>query len=123
MSQNLTVMRRDIKRIIDDDPWTVTVYRRGRTPDDAETAWSFTGRITPAVSRGVLALNPTAMGGEHGESRYGWVLLTEYDVDKLRQGDEVRAVQASSSFERAFVVFYAAQYAYKQEIIIDERQA
>lgn len=123
MAQNLVVMRRDTKRVIDDDPWTVNVYRRGRTPDDAETNWSFTGRITPAVSRGVLALNPTGMGGERGESRYGWVLLTEWDVTKLRRGDEVRAVQDSTSFERNFVVFNAHQYAYKQEVIIDERQA
>jgi len=122
MPQNLVVMRRDTKRVIDEDPWTVAVYRKGRTPDDAETTWSFTGRITPAVSRGVLALNPVALQGEGGESRYGWVLLTEWDVAKIKSGDEIRATQQSTSFERVFTAFHGMQYAYKQEVIIDERQ-
>ena len=121
--QNLIVMRRDAKRVIDEDPWTVIVYRRGRTSDDAETTWTFTGRITPMGSRGVLALNPERLQGERGESRYGWVLLTEWDVARLKQGDEVRATQTSTSFERSFVAFHGMQYAYKQEAVLDERQA
>jgi len=121
--QNLIVMRRDTKRVIDEDPWTVVVYRKGRTPDDAETTWTFTGRLTPAISRGVLPLNPLGMPGEHGETRYGWVLLTEWDVARIKSGDEVRATQVSTSFERNFVTFHGMQYAYKQEVIVDERQA
>jgi len=120
--QNLIVMRRDTVRVINEDPWTVTIYRKGRTPDDAETTWTFTGRITPAVSRGVLPLNPEYMPGEHGASRYGWVLLTEWDEALIKRGDEVRATQDSTSFERAFVAFHGMQYAYKQEVIVDERQ-
>ena len=122
MVQNLTVMRRDTKRIIDEDPWTVTVYREGRTPDDPETSWTFTGRLTPAVSRGVLPLNPVSMPGEEGSSRYGWVLLTEWDVAKIREGDEVRATQTSTGFQRNFTASHGMQYAYKQEVIVDERQ-
>jgi hypothetical protein len=122
MAQNVTVMRRDTLRIINEDPWSVTVYRHGRTPDDEETSWSFTGRLTPAVSRGVLALNPVQMGGETGESRYGWVLLTEWDVPKIRGEDEIRATQVSSGYERSFTAFNGMQFAYKQEVIVDERQ-
>ena len=120
--QNLVVMRRDTVRVINEDPWTVIVYRKGRTPDDAETTWTFTGRLTPAISRGVLPLSSAALQGEGGASRYGWVLLTEWDVAKILRGDEVRAVQDSTDYERHFIAFHGMQYAYKQEAIVDERQ-
>ncbi len=123
MTQNLVAMRKDTANIIADDPWTIVIWREGRTPDDAEITQTFTGRLTPHGARGVpLALTPSGMAGETPVSRYGWVLLAEWDIDDLLTNDEVRATQDSTSIARVFSIFYAAQYGYKWEAICDERQ-
>ena len=119
MAINLTVRRRDTKHIIDQDSWSITVYRHGETQDDAVITYTMTGTIMPASSRAIAR----AVGG--GESPVGMslvLLLLEYNADVLQAGDEIRTVQDSTSIARNFIVVtHLGRNGYKQEIILDER--
>jgi len=120
MAINLTVRRRDTKHIIDQDSWSITVYRHGETQDDADIIYTMTGTLMPASSRAVLRA-----GGGGGEAPVGMslaLLLLEYNADVLQAGDEIRAVQDSTSIARNFIVVtHLGRNGYKQEIILDER--
>jgi len=119
---NLTARRRDVKRIIDDDPWTIVVHTPGRTSDDAETTQTFTGRVQPQGGRGFMDLNPKYMGGERSLTRYAWLILAEWDIDEVKGGDEIDATHAATGITKKLKVFHADQYPYKWEIQLDERQ-
>lgn len=119
--RDLVARRRDVQRQIDDDPWTVTVYRRGLTPDNAETTWTFTGRVTPFGIRGTTIERAAAvLGGEAPVGRYAFVLLAPYNQPAMQARDEVVAVQGDIT--RNLHVVFATQYSYKHEAILDERE-
>lgn len=125
LSGALATRRRDVLKIINDDPWIVTIYRTGRTPDDAETSFSFVGRIQPVGARGAPREErprATALQGELPVGYYGWALLAPYDTPKMLTRDTVKATQQSSGIVRTFRVAYSGQYAYKHEVIMDERE-
>lgn len=124
MPINVVARRQHMQRVINRDPWTVTVYRTGRTPDQAETTWEFEGTIRSSGARGapMEALPYTHLQGEGPIARYGWVLLAPYDTPVLAERDKITAVQSSSSITRYFDVVYCGQYAEKLEVILDERQ-
>jgi len=123
---NVAFRRKITQRVIDRDPWTVIVYRKGRhSSTDAEVSFTLTGTIKPAGARGVvLEQYPVRyMPGEGPASRYGWVLLAPYHAtDRLRAGDEIVATRTSTARTRKFGVVYAGEYAEKQEVVMDERQ-
>ena len=120
---NVTARRADVQYIIDDDPWDVVVFRRGRTPDDDEITFTCVGRIQPAGARGVPRVDRSALlTGEGPIARYGWVLLAPYDTTPFVVQDEITATQRSSSIVRHFHVAYSGRYSYKYEVVIDERQ-
>jgi len=122
---NLTVRRRNNLKIINDDPWDIIVYRAGRTPDDAETTFSFVGRIQPVGARGAPREEwprASALQGELPIGYYGWALLAPYNAPKMMARDAIKATQRSSAIVRTFRVAYAGQYAYKHEVIMDERE-
>ena len=123
MTLNWVSRRLDTDYIIADDPWTVTVYRRGASPDDDETSFTFTGRIQPVGARGTQRAQTSAqLAGEAPLGAYSWLLLSTYDTTKLLSGDEVRAIQKGTTVERVFVATFSAMYNYKQETVLDERQ-
>jgi len=120
---NLTVRRNDTQKIIDDDPWSVTVYREGLTPDNTETTFACTGKIVPAAARGASREQVSAgLTGESSIGIYGWALLAPYDTTPFLTRDELVAVQQSTGVSRKFRVVYSQRYAYKYEVILDERQ-
>lgn len=120
---NVAMRRRDTQQIIDDDPWDITVYREGATQDDAETSFTCVGRIQPVGARGApLERAATIMRGESPVGRYGWVLIVPWDTDPFKTRDVITAVQQSTSISRDFTVVYGGRYAYKHEVIMDERQ-
>ena len=120
MPINLTVRRRDVDYIIAQDPWSVTAYRHGETQDDADLTYTMTGTLMPARTGAQLR----AVGG--GEEPVGIsrvLLLIPWDDAILQEGDEVRAVQDSTSIARDFVVVKSlGQNGYKQEVLMDERE-
>lgn len=121
MPINLTVRRRDTDYIIAQDPWSITVYRHGETQDDADVTYTgITGTLMPA-SRGAQV---RAVGG--GEEPVGisrMLLLLVWNAAILQPGDEVRAVQDSTSIARDFTVVKSlGQNGYKQEVLMDERE-
>jgi len=119
----LAMRRADTQKIIDNDPWDVTIYRDGITPDDAEITFSCVGSITASGARGAPRERAAAnMPGESPVGRYGWVLLAPWDTVVFKTRDTVVAVQQSTSISREFTVVYSGQYAYKHEVILDERQ-
>ena len=124
MPINWEAKRRDVQRIINRAPWEITVRRKGRTPDDEETSFTFTGAIAP----GSMSLSPemvelvSRMSGEHPVGRGDWVMLAPYDTDEIRQGDEVEAESPDSGYKQYFRVAYAARYESKWECVIHERQ-
>lgn len=126
MPINIVARKAGVQRIINRDPWDVTMYRKGRRAGvSAETTFTLVGTIKPAGSRGApLELTPTgSLTGEGRVTRYAWVLLAPFHAtDVLLEGDELVAVQQSSSVTRNFTVVYNGQYAFKQEAIISERQ-
>jgi len=112
----------DVQRIIDEDPWTITVYRRGETFDDPERAFSFVGTIHPQGSRGVPLILFAAAAGEAPVARYAWVVLAPQGTQPMKNQDELRALQQAGTEQRVFTVSYSARYVYKQEAIAEERQ-
>jgi len=113
--RDLAARRRDTQRIIGDDPTTVTIYRRGATPDDAETTFEFTGRLQPR--RAMFAQG--AMGVDRVEGPaglFGWVLLAPHDTPVLLARDD--AVIGSQHYR----VAYCAKYSYKLEAFLEEAQ-
>ena len=119
---NLTARRRDVKRIIDDDPWTIVVRTPGRTPEDGETTHTFTGRLQPQGGRGMMDFDPRYMQGEHSLTRFAWAILAEWDITAVKGGDEVVATHDATSIVKTLQVFHADQYPYKWEIQLDDRQ-
>lgn len=120
---NLIARRRDTLNIINEDPWSVTVYRRRATGDADEVTFTLSGRVSPAGARGAPSMTSTrAFPGTLPVGRFGWLLLTEYDVDRIIARDEIIAVQDSTSITRKFLAVYSARYSYKYEVIMDERQ-
>jgi len=121
---NWAARRADTAQIISEDPWAVTVYRKGRTPDQTETTWSFTGRIQPVGGFGSRATEkrPAALAGELGIGEAMWGILAPWDTPELKTGDEVRATQAATAIERVFDTLYCSRYAYKIEVVCHERE-
>ena len=126
MPINVVARKADVLRIINRDPWDVTVHRKGRRAGvDSETMFTLVGSIKPAGSRGApLELAPSgALTGEGRVTRYAWVLIAPFHATNVMlEGDEIVAVQRSSSVTRSFTAVYNGQYAFKQEVIISERQ-
>ena len=121
MPINLIVRRRDVDYIIAQDPWSVTAYRHGETQDDPdEIAAGLTGTLMPAGrSTQVRAVG----GGEEPVGMSRVLLLLVWNTAILQEGDEVRAVQNSTSIARDFIVVKSlGQQGYKQEVIMDERE-
>jgi len=116
--------RADTSYIISKDPWTVVVYRKGRTPDQTETTWTFTGRIQPVGGFGSRATEkkPAALTGELGVGVALWGIMAPWDTPALKTGDEVRATQEATGIERTFDTLYCSRYAYKIEVVLHERE-
>lgn len=121
MPINLTVRRRDVDYIIAQDPWSITAYRHGETQDDDDMiAAGITGTLMPASrSTQVRAVG----GGEEPVGISRVLLLLVWNTAILQEGDEVRAVQDSTSIARDFIVVKSlGQNGYKQEVLMDERE-
>lgn len=124
MPINWTARRRAVEQIIARAPWEITVRRKGRTPDDEPTEFSFTGTIVP----GGLPRSPemqaliSQMGGEHLVGRGDWVLLAPYDTEPMQQDDEVEAVSPDQGYTKYFHVAYAGRFESKWEVVLNERQ-
>jgi hypothetical protein len=114
---NLAFRRRRVEALIGRDPCEVTVTRRGRTPDDAATTWSFTARLMPVsqMAAGNMLASERLVG------KMPWGLLAPYDAAALRTGDWLD-LTTRGGLERRFEVLFAAQYDEKQEVILEERQ-
>jgi len=122
---NQAVRKLNTLKIINDDPWDITVYRAGRTPDDTEITFTLVGRIDPVGARGAPREErprATALQGELPIGYYGWVLLAPSTTQRILTRDKIVATQRSSENVRKFRVAYAGQYANKQEVIMDERE-
>jgi len=121
---NWVARRADTARIVSEDEWTIVVYRKGRTPDQAETTYTFTGRIQPVGGFGSRATEkkPTALPGELGVGEALWGILAVFSTPALRTGDEVRATQVATGMERTFDTLYCSKYAYKIEVVMHERE-
>jgi len=122
MAINLIVRRRDTDHIIAQDPWSITVYRHGETQDDDDITYTdITGTLMPA-SRSAQA-RAVGSGGEEPVGISRVLLLLAWDDAILQEGDEVRAVQDSTSIARNFVVVKSlGQNGYKQEVLMNERE-
>jgi len=116
--------QRNLQRWIDKDPWTVTFYAKGRTPDDDETTFSATGRISPAGARWApLQVLPSGvLQGEESVVRYGSVLVVPADTATIKRGMRVVATHDGSGMSNEYEVVFARQVPHKWEVILDERQ-
>jgi hypothetical protein len=124
MPINWKARRVHVGKIIARAPWDCTLRRKGRTPDDTETSFTFTAAVIP----GGMSLSPemqaliSQMGGEHLVGRGDWVLLAPYDTEEIRQEDEIEAVSPDQGYTKYYRVAYAARFESKWECIIHERQ-
>ena len=122
MKVNHDRRRERVEKMIDDDPWTVVIYREGRTPDDADSTISITGRIFPAGAQGFgRSFYPVALMGENGIERYRSVLVMPWDTARPPQGAQVKAIHQESGITRYFTVAFARQVASKWEVELDEK--
>lgn len=119
MPIDLTLRQSLIATMIAQNPWTVTVYRRGRTSDDAATSFTFTGRICPADGRA-----PRQGLWERGEemtSLYTSVLVAPSSTPEIKIGDEITAIETASGITRQFVARFPRHVGAKWEVLLDER--
>jgi len=107
--------RRDVSKFIDEDSVTVTVYVPGRTPDDAETSYTFTGRLSPRGSM-LSGRERMAQGEEGPVGMNTWVVVAPYDTTVPRNG--ARLGIGSQDFR----VIFTMQYQYKLEILLEARE-
>jgi hypothetical protein len=119
---NVAARKRDVARIIAEDPATIVVTRKGETPDDAPTTYTFTGRVQPAGMRSVAIERVVFdLRGEHTVGRYSHGLLAPFDTPKLQTGDRVRSTSLlDGNVVQEFHCIYCAQYTYKLEALLDE---
>ena len=123
MTINLVARRSDTAYIIAQDPWSVVGYRAGRTPDQAETDWSATGRIQPLGTAGMGREQQSGrLTGEGLVSNYFWLLMLPWDATVPKREDEVHATQDSTGIERVYDVAYTSRFGYKMEVMLYERQ-
>jgi len=114
--------QRNLQRWIDIDPWTVTFYQKGRTPDDAETTFTVTGRVSPAMTRDDQTAPGGAMRGENLVARYVSVLVVPADTQTITRGMRVTATHEDSGLTNEYTVLQARQSPHKWEVYLDERQ-
>ncbi len=122
---NWIARRKDTALMVADDPWTIVVFREGRTPSEAETTWTFTGTIQPVGGFGSRATEkrPARLQGELGIAEALWGILAPWDTPALKAKDEVHATQnVAGSVKRVFDVLYCSKYAYKLEVAMHERE-
>jgi hypothetical protein len=120
---NYFVMRKNIKNLIDEDPWTITRYREGKHAGDAETTGVFTGRVFGNTERGFLEANPANMSGERGWGRYRWAVIGEYNLPGGLVGrDELRCVHVATGTQLILRLIVGQWYTHKWEGLCDELQ-
>jgi len=118
--RDLIARRRDVTQYIAEDPWTITVYRKGLS-GEAESTFSFTGRIAPGLFRvSVSERVPAILVGETGVTRQGWCIVAPYSTPVLKTRDEVKAVQGDIT--RLFRCINCTRYPYKIEVILEDLQ-
>jgi len=114
--------RRNLDKWISADPWTVTFYAAGRTPDADETSFSATGRVSPASSRDDQSTPTGAMQGEVHVTRYLSILVVPWDTTAITKGMRVTATHDGSGLENEYTVLNARHVPHKWEVFLDERQ-
>lgn len=116
--------RANIEGWIAASPWSALVYRKGRTPDDADTTFTVTGRVSPVGVRGTplsFAGNKYTEG-EMETQRYASVLVTAWNATQIKSGDMITATHVESGIVVNYVVSFVRRTPHKYEIIMDEVQ-
>jgi len=119
---NWEAMRRDMKNFINEDPWTITVYRRGKRTSDAETTWTFTARVVPVNATGYMDVISSRLEAEGQITRALFGIVAEWDTAQPKQGDEVWCEHTETGQELIGDVHFSRVYPYKQEIVCEQRQ-
>ena len=114
--------QRNLQRWIDADPWTVTFYAKGRTPDDAETTFTATGRVSLASIREFTYSSSGPLQGEEYVARYLSVLVVPADTPTIRKGMRVTATHDASGMTNEYDVHFARQVPHKWEVGLNDRQ-
>ena len=114
--------QRNLQRWIDADPWTVTFYAKGRTPDDDETSFSATGRVSLASIRETIYTASGALQGEDAVVRYISVLVVPSDTQTISEGMRVTATHDDSGMTNEYDVLFARHVPHKWEVGLNERQ-
>lgn len=124
LSVSHTARRTNTEGWIAASPWTVTVYRRGRTPDDADTNFQVTGRVSPVGLRGVsFALGSGGnTTGEADTARYTSVLMTAWDETEIKKGDLLHAVHDETGVDVDYIAAFVRKLPHKYEVFLDEVQ-
>ena len=115
--------RERIERFIDDDPWTITVYRDNKG-DAADTSFVVDGRLSPAGTRSLLemGLPRGPLLGEGPVTQYTHVLVTEWDAEQMIQGDQCVAVHNESEVTVHLTALFVRHTPFKYEVYLDSRQ-
>jgi len=112
---NLLLRRRDVSRIIEDDPWTLTFTRKGvGTADDSQ--FVTTGRVVPRSAMDTRGSSPAT--GEVPSSTEAWLALLDWDSEQPMARDVLTAVQTATSRSMSFIVVSVNPYAYKLEVFL-----
>ena len=94
--RDVVARTRDTQRMIDEDSWLCTVVRRAANLDNADTTFTFTGRVSRAVFQVVTGERlPQRLAGEQTSSVGIWQVLAPAGTPAMLRGDEVRAVQGA----------------------------
>ena len=122
MPISLEFRRDNIAWMIGRDPCSIEVRRPGRTADDAETTFTFTGRVAPAGSVGGTGTSvPLEIRGENGATRYASVLVAPWNTPDIKYMDELIVTHAASGIVRYFRVAEPRHLAWKWEVMLEER--
>jgi hypothetical protein len=118
--RDLLALRRDIAKLIAENPWTCVVRHRPLNLDDPATTFTFTG----VVNRAMVATGRSLRLSQGAEQPVGtelWQIVAPYDTPSIVQGDEIVATDAYGTTHR-FDVVKRSSLPYKISLSLQEGQ-
>ena len=119
LAVNQDFRRTNLEGWIAANPSTATVYRKGRTSDDADTTFSVPCRVSPYLVR---PLSAGSLTGEVETIRYLSVMVTAWDETALKPRDLVHIVHDGEGIAIDYVALAVRRTPHKYEIILEEVQ-
>lgn len=117
-ADELAARRAEMAELIDEDPSSVTGYRRV-VGGAGETSYSLTGRLVFAALRSATYVERAPEVPELPVAEYPWLVIAAYDAEAIKPKDELDIVSPTYG-RRRFRVGFVVRLEDKQEALCKE---